>query len=287
MTIKIVDPHVHLFDLQKGQYHWLKAENPPFWNDKALIRRSFNQADLQLQDGLILEGCVHIEAGFNNQCPIKEVEWLASSVTMPFKCVAGFPVDNLETITSLIDSKHANSLVGIRHILDDNVLPILQNPEAKSVLAFLADNQLSFDAQFSMANTQACKLITAMLSDLPNLRIIVNHGGWPDLTASKESNRWKTNLFDMAKMPNVAIKLSGWEMLDRGWDINVARMILDTAIEAFGPNRVMLASNFPLCLFSQSYQHYWSSWVNALSAHYPTIVHELVNANAKHWYKMS
>ena len=47
--MKIIDPHLHLFDLKQGDYHWLKEENPPFWPDKHLIKKSFKETDLTLK----------------------------------------------------------------------------------------------------------------------------------------------------------------------------------------------------------------------------------------------
>ncbi len=39
-SLKIIDPHIHLIDLAKGQYHWLKPQNPPHWPDKHLIEKN-------------------------------------------------------------------------------------------------------------------------------------------------------------------------------------------------------------------------------------------------------
>ena len=65
--LKLIDPHLPFFDLTKGDYHWLKPTNPPFWSDKPLIAKNFNQKDLQVSQGLELSGYVHIEAGYDNQ----------------------------------------------------------------------------------------------------------------------------------------------------------------------------------------------------------------------------
>ena len=78
MTINIIDPHIHLFDLSQGDYHWLKSQNPPSWPDKVIIERNFDLDDLtnslainltndgDYNDELIgevsLSGFVHIEA---------------------------------------------------------------------------------------------------------------------------------------------------------------------------------------------------------------------------------
>ena len=62
----ILDPHLHLFNLKSGDYHWLSPDNPPFWSDKAVIAKNFNESHLLLSTPFNLKGFVHIEAGFDN-----------------------------------------------------------------------------------------------------------------------------------------------------------------------------------------------------------------------------
>ena len=69
----IIDPHIHLFALAQGKYHWLKPENPPFWPDKYKICRNVTEQELSLTKPLHLDGFVHIEAGFDNERPHLEI----------------------------------------------------------------------------------------------------------------------------------------------------------------------------------------------------------------------
>ncbi len=74
--ITVVDPHVHLIALADGEYGWLQPSNPPFWPDKSIIARSFSPADLTLSAPLALHAFVHVEAGFDNAHPHREVAYL-------------------------------------------------------------------------------------------------------------------------------------------------------------------------------------------------------------------
>ena len=87
--MKIIDPHLHLFDLEQGDYQWLKAENPPFWSDKKIIASNFAETDLQLSSPFELAGFVHIEAGFDNSKPWREIAWLEETCSLPFRSIAG------------------------------------------------------------------------------------------------------------------------------------------------------------------------------------------------------
>jgi len=60
--LRVIDPHIHLIDLQQGRYDWLKEVHAPHWPDKAKIRRDFSEADLVLETSAALAGFVHIRA---------------------------------------------------------------------------------------------------------------------------------------------------------------------------------------------------------------------------------
>ncbi|MFT5708807.1 MAG: L-fuconolactonase, partial [Oceanospirillaceae bacterium] len=118
--MKIIDPHLHLFDLDLGQYSWLKTKNPPYWPDKNIINKNFAPIDLTLEPPFEHAGFIHIEAGFDNIAPWREVQWLESIVTGRFKTIANIDLtlpatDFLALIKRLTQQ---SSVIGFRHILD-------------------------------------------------------------------------------------------------------------------------------------------------------------------------
>ena len=261
--MKIIDPHLHLFDLQKGDYLWLKAQNPPFWPDKAVIVKNFSAQNLTLPPPLTLAGFVHIEAGFDNQQPWREIAWLENTMlaagnNIAFRSVAMLDITLPQPrfLTQLETLTRYKSVVGIRYILDDDALAILNHENSKNNLALLAENQLSFELQMPLANTAATNKLMALLQAIPDLSLVINHAGSPAYT-DKQNSSWLQNLKRLAKLPSVYIKCSGYEMADRKYSPLWQQNIIKHCIESFGINRVMLASNFPLCLLSTSYQETW------------------------------
>lgn len=264
--MNIIDPHLHLFDLTKGDYHWLKTDNPPFWPDKSIIQKNFSEHDLALAPPLALAGFVHIEAGFDNAKPWREIDWLETTVQQPFKSVAAVDLTLNTTefkaqITKLLAFR---SVVGVRHILDEHALAILQHQHTLNNLAQLAHAGLLFELQMPLANEKAVALLRALLTQYPELKVIINHCGSPVLTPDADAhnadythwNNWLKGLTALAQFPHVAIKCSGWEMLFAGtreYQVNQVKSVLLKVIDIFSIDRVMLASNFPLTLFTQSY----------------------------------
>ena len=260
--MKIIDPHLHLFDLTKGNYQWLKAESPPFWSNKHLIAKNFAEHNLTLTAPLTLAGFVHIEAGFDNEQPWREIAWLESTCSIDFRSIALLDITLpktlfLQAIEKLTSYK---SVVGIRYILDDDALAILNNKNSQENLAILAQRQLSFELQMPLANNQAVDCLMAILSVTPNLMLNINHAGWPTQN-SAEYAQWLQNIKRLASFDNVFIKCSGFEMIDKHYSANWQHKVINQCIESFGFARVMLASNFPLSLFHASYQDTWDSYL--------------------------
>jgi len=261
--MKIIDPHLHLFNLEEGDYQWLKADKPPFWPDKKVIEKNFQQQDLQLSAPIALSGFVHIEAGFDNQQPCREIAWLESTCSLPFRSIAAIDLllpcnDFLPVIEQLC---RYQSVVGVRDILDENALTYLSNTQVKMNLEQLAKHQLIFECQMSLVDVPATKQLINVIKALPELNIVINHAGFPPEQVNGEAwKSWQQSLQWLSHHENIAIKCSGFEMINRQYSANWQQQVIKECITILGLNKTMLASNFPLCLFKESYQENWLSY---------------------------
>lgn len=270
MTVKIIDPHLHLFAREIGDYHWLKSDHPPFWPDKILIQRNFTINDLAIQPSMELGGFVHIEAGFDNQQPWRELEFLEaleSEQTLPLPMRTIGTVNLLEANTLFKDKlkkqQAFRSLVGVRHILDEQAFDILTEQNAQKNLAYLNTIEgFIFELQLALSDELSAKVTPILLKTITEnsqLTFILNHAGFPpyDLKAAAWKT-WQDNIAQLAKLPNVFIKCSGMEMIDRKFSMQGFEQVLKHCLAEFSLPRVMLASNFPLCILSgKSYVSYW------------------------------
>ncbi|MBA3726946.1 MAG: amidohydrolase family protein [Armatimonadetes bacterium] len=80
---------------------------------------------------------------------------------------------------------------------------------------------------------------------------------------------WATDIREITRRPNVFCKLSGMVTeAGTGWDIGRLRPYMDTVLEAFGPERLMSGSDWPVCLFDASYPEVFDpvrEWADELS----------------------
>jgi len=289
MTMKksnIIDPHLHLFDLSKGNYQWLSPKNPPFWPDKNRISKSFSEQDLTLSAPLSLVGFVHIEAGFDNDHPWREIEWLEAHCNIPFRSIASIDLTLTEAkFIELLDKLLAyQSVVGVRHILDKQAFSLLTNAQVKNNFKILNNKTLNFELQMPFSCSKNVGALREVIAANKNIIFIINHAGFPPLDTNSENwALWQESLSSVAQFENVAIKCSGWEMINREYSVDWQADIVKFCIETFSFERVMLASNFPLVLFSHSYKDYWQTMVEQLEEHH---LPALLNNNAKQWYKL-
>lgn len=317
--IKIIDPHVHLFDLQAGEYAWLKHNNPPFWSDKSTIVRSCDDTYLKDHSSFTLAAYVHIEAGFDNRQGHREIANIEQRATLPHRAIGHIDItlDPHEFMLQLGSQAQFKSAVGIRHILENteqySVASILENANSYTNLLFLAKHNGIFELQCDVTDRETVVHLFAFFQRLPTLQLVLNHAGFApsaflhtqdDETCGhdkvmREPNEalrkhhdilplkplglldgqrqltptfedWKANLHLLAKLPNIAVKCSGFEMLvgespspnnyhyKRDYSVEQVEAVLTHCIEAFGYKNVMLASNFPLCELSHSYDAYWA-----------------------------
>lgn len=290
--MKIIDPHLHLFALDRGDYAWLKPKNAPFWPDKAVIAKSFIQDDLKLTKPLSLAGFVHIEAGFDNQQPWREIAWLEESITQPFRSVAMLDITlaQHEFTEQLTKLKQYKSVVGIRHILDEQAEEVLSHNNTLINLTTLANNQLSFDIQMPLSNDEAVECLDKILIKVPKLQCCLNHAGWPPACIDEASN-WHKNIKHLAKYSNLFVKCSGFEMTDRHYSLTWQYWVISTIYQYFGQNRTMLASNFPLSLWRSSYTKTWQHYtqLNSISSplSHKALLEKLLFKNAYHFYKFA
>jgi predicted TIM-barrel fold metal-dependent hydrolase len=266
MTIKIIDPHLHLFNRSRGDYHWLKTQNPPFWSDKSIIQQDFSIDDINnsllVNNKIKLSSFIHIEAGFDNTQPWRELEYIESFDCQNNRTIAS--IDLLATPehfqATLQRLQQYQSLIGARHIFDEQAYTILTSHHAQQNFASLNEvANFIFELQLPLADEGAINvmpLLTETISNNSQLRFIINHAGFPPKASSKNIscdawNLWQQHITELAKYPNVIVKCSGWEMQDRLYKMSWFSKVTSFCINTFSIERVMLASNFPLCLLGK------------------------------------
>jgi predicted TIM-barrel fold metal-dependent hydrolase len=285
--ITITDPHLHLFNLEQGEYGWLQPNQGPEWPDKSMLLSDCTESDLRLSDPLRLVGYTHIEAGFSNDQSWLEIDWVESQANLPIRSIGC--VDLCDSQVAFNDSlsrlMQRSSMVGVRHILDDQLDSILSHPNTLSNMKTLESLDLIFELQFDATDEEGVDKVVALLEQFPSLSVVLNHQGFGSMALpDKRKLHWVSGLTRLAECPNVYVKCSGFEMLDRLFTAKTVQQTVEQLVRLFGQSRVMMASNFPLVTLSKSYDAYWSLVIQCLRQA-GLEVERLVDLNAREIYR--
>ena len=251
--LPFIDAHVHLWDLDRIRYPWL---TPPFADDGPNGSVEAIAANYLLDDyladaaGWEVRGIVHIDAGADPAQALDETTWLqaiADQRGMPSWIVAFADLADPD-LDGLIEAHAAHPNVrGIRHIVNWHADPrrtygprdVTRDAAWQRGYALLGKYGLSFDLQAYPGQFPA---LARLIERYPDIPVMINHAG---MMVPGEEQIWRAGIAALAAIPHVAIKLSGMGFTRRPFDPDHARGYILAAIDAFGPHRVMFASDFP------------------------------------------
>jgi L-fuconolactonase len=143
-------------------------------------------------------------------------------------------------------------LVGLTHRVGDEPDPgWLLRDDVRRGIATVGDADLAFDLQLRIRELPAARELCA---GLPSMRFVLDHLGSPPI-ASGDLTAWGRALLPLAELPNVSAKISGLvtEADWLTWSIDDLRHPVELAIDAFGAHRLMLGSDWPVCLLAGTY----------------------------------
>ncbi|KQY32773.1 amidohydrolase [Caulobacter sp. Root1455] len=254
----IIDPHMHLWDLERHYYSWLQdtpLPNNPAGDMSSIAYRSYGLDDyLADTAGWNVVQTVHVECGLPPKDQLSETDWLqglADTRGVIGGIVAGANLND-PAVEALLEAHAARATVrGVRQIVNWHRDPaktygpadLLLDPQWRKGYALLAKYGLSFDLQLYPSQMAAA---AALAAANPEVSVIVNHAGMPTDRDEPGLQAWRDGLALLAQRPNVSCKISGLAMIDRAWTIDSLRPFVLRVIETFGPSRCMFASNFPV-----------------------------------------
>ena len=240
-----IDSHQHFWIYNTEQYGWITPE-------KSALRRDFLPADLQpLLATTGFDGSIAVQA---RQC-IEETDWLLeiSKQHNFVKGVVGWVdlrADDLEK--QLGKYARETKLVGVRHVVHDEPDDrFILRPKFRRGIALLGQFNLTYDLLLFPRHLPAA---IRLAEEFPKQRFILDHIAKPAI-GSREQPVWQQGIEMLADLTNVSCKVSGMvtEARRSKWRGEDFYPYLDVVTEAFGPDRLMIGSDWPVCTLAGSY----------------------------------
>lgn len=274
---RFIDAHQHFWDLRANPYPWLQGEEVPDfrYGDYSPLKRDYLPDDLARDTaGFAPTGTVHIEAEWARDAPVDETRWLtalkerqgrpsaivahaglgAEDAAEVLAAQAAFPLVRGIRNKPLVAAGPRDARRGLAGSMDD--------PRWRQGYALLERHGLSFDLQSPWWNLdQAADLAR----DFPATTLILNHTGLPVDRSEEGLRGWRKALEKLAAAPNTALKISGLGQRGRAWTEEDNVPVMRGAIDIFGVERCMFASNFPVDSLVAGYETLLKGFLSAIA----------------------
>lgn len=242
----MIDAHHHFWKYSPEQYGWIDASMD-------VLKRDFLPGELEGEmQAAGVTGTVVVQARQN----LEETRWLLELATRHafIKGVVGW-VDlcsgALEQQLNQFNS--FSKLVGVRHVIQDEADErFMLRADFRAGISLLETYDLSYDLLLYPRHLKHALKLARLF---PRQRFILDHLGKP-LIRNGIMEPWKSDLRRLAECSNVWCKLSGMvtEADLKNWSYGDLEPYMDTVLEAFGPGRIMVGSDWPVCTLAGSYQ---------------------------------
>jgi len=250
----MIDSHHHLWNYTEAEFSWLDAS----------LQRSFLAADLeQMLAGTDVTGTVAVQA----RCSLEENDFLIeqASKTSLIKGIVGWADLTADNAANELEKLADKSLIkGIREITqgtpDDK---FLMNEAFNRGVDLLESNNLTYDLLIFENQLDAAAQFVARHPDLP---MVLDHCAKPSIQQDVFAKNWAMGVKEIAQFDNLVCKLSGLptEIRDNSvCSAGLLRPYFDTILEAFGPERIMFGSDWPVSLGVTPYAK-WLECVKSL-----------------------
>jgi L-fuconolactonase len=256
-----IDSHQHFWRYDPAHHVWMT-------DAMAALRRDYLPDELApLLRASGFDGTIAVQA----RQLLEETEWLLALAERhaSIKGVVGW-VDLCSTELSAQLERFAPhpKLVGVRHVVHDEPDDrFMLRPEFRRGIARLAEFELAYDL---LLFPRHLAVAVTLVDEFEDQLFVLDHIAKPAIR-DRLLAPWKQDLKRLAERPNVFCKLSGMvtEARWNQWQSEDFRPYLEIVLDAFGPQRLMIGSDWPVCTLSADYRSTMSlvvDYVSALSA---------------------
>jgi len=287
--VKIIDAHHHLWRLSSGPlyYPWLQDRAPHefFLGDYGALKRDYLPPDYWKDSaGHDVVKTVHVEAECSREQQVEETRWLAGlhrQFGMPNAIVAHawFHTDDSEAI--LEQQKSFPLVKGIRSKPADEAM--MRDPKWLAGLRRLRKFDFSWDLRVKTWELEAAAEVVRGIPDIP---VVLNHAGFPWDRSPAGLEMWRKGMRALAACENAWCKLSCLCLPKGGWDYDDNKKIILEALDIFGVERCMFASNFPVDGLRVSYRQMFDDFKRMTAGLSESDRRRLFHDNAAAFYRL-
>ncbi|MFH5883647.1 amidohydrolase family protein [Halalkalibaculum sp. DA3122] len=241
-----IDAHQHFWNYDPQRHGWINEE-------MKVLKQDFLPLHLKKEmDKVGVEGCVAVQADQTE----RETDFLLEQAEEHdfVKGVVGWldiRADNLEE--RLNHYAEHEALKGLRHIVQDELDDrFLLQPDFLRGIKTFGDYDLTYDI---LIYARHLPVAVEFASKFPDQKFVLDHIAKPEIK-TQEIEEWENGIRELAKHPKMYCKISGMvtEADWQHWKPEDFTPYLDVVFDAFGADRLMFGSDWPVCTLAAGYR---------------------------------
>lgn len=272
-----IDAHQHFWTYNQREYGWIDEA-------MASIRRDFLPDELRPQlEKNGFQGTILVQV----RQTLEETRWLlrlAEATPFILGVVGWVDLCSPQLRVELEAFEGKSKLVGIRHIVQGEPDDFLLRPDFLRGISLLEEFDLAYDI---LIYPRHLRMAAEFVGRFPRQRFVLDHLAKPPIKSGAVDS-WARGMRELAAFPNLYAKVSGlvtegnWQ----AWKPEDMRPYLDVAFECFGPSRLMIGSDWPVCTVAASYEQVMSLVKDYLSSYAPAEREAVLGGNAVNFWRL-
>ena len=241
-----IDSHQHFWQYSPVEHTWMSDE-------MAALKRDFLPKDLK---PLLATTGFHGSVAVQARQSLEETRWLLELADRHefIRAVVGWVDLRAEDLPQQLETfaRHPK-LVGVRHVIHDEPDDeFMLRPEFRRGISRLREFDLTYDLLLFAKHLPAA---VRLVEEFPDQPFVLDHIAKPRI-GERLLSPWRDDVEALAAWPNVHCKLSGMvtEANWKQWRPEDFHAYLDVVFEAFGADRLMIGSDWPVCTLSGDYR---------------------------------
>jgi predicted TIM-barrel fold metal-dependent hydrolase len=247
--LPFVDTHVHFWDLQHPDLHysWLEPDaiHPVMGNIDAIKFPLYGAEEFLTETaGANVSKVVHVQAALGIKDPVNETIWLqqaADRTGIPHAIVAHIDLKDRDVNAEIARHREASPLLrGVRDFAEGDYLV-----EADFHRGYAALGRHGLVCDLDCVAEDMIKARN-LARKHPETNVILDHAGFPRSRTREYFEFWKKGMRALAEAESAWCKISGLGMCDNDWTVDSIRPWFEYCLEAFGVERCVLGTNWPV-----------------------------------------
>lgn len=252
--MKIIDTHVHVWDLEKADYPWLK-------NDVSILNRTWRIGEIEserkqagITAGVLVQASGNLEDTDLMLETAYKTDWICG-------VVAWLPLIDPIATQRLLDERFLKEqyFKGVRHqIHDEKDTEWLLQPPVIESLNILSSLGIPYDVVG--IKPKHIETVLKVAEKIPDLRMVFDHLNWPPIPTKERFGRWGGLMEEAAHHKNLYAKISGLGTASGNFENRTADDIkpyVEFALQHFGTDRCFCGGDWPVSMLVNNYIQSW------------------------------